>query len=256
MFLLAKYNTQTDIRFPMIKAGVRDFAVTGDWTPATGDTKVSKDGGSDANTTNNPAIVAGTKWKLTLTATELSCAEANIAIVDSATKAVEDQFLTVYTYGNASAKIIPDWSDIVRMGLTALPNAAAEAAGGLYTRGTGAGQVNQPANGLIDANTLRIAGTAASATALNALAGRATVGTVATAGFTPTATAFECSDITEATASHYVGCAVYATSGSLAGQCLGVVTAYTLTGGRGHFTVTPGSPTSEALANTNTVLIV
>lgn len=35
---------------------------------------------------------------------------------------------------------------------TALPNAAAEAAGGLYTRGTGAGQINQDANGRIDAN--------------------------------------------------------------------------------------------------------
>lgn len=42
--------------------------------------------------------------------------------------------------------------DGVRMGMTALPNAAAEAAGGLFTRGTGAGQINQPANGLIDVN--------------------------------------------------------------------------------------------------------
>jgi len=38
----------------------------------------------------------------------------------------------------------------VRLGLTALPNMAAEAAGGLYTRGTGAGQINQPVNGQID----------------------------------------------------------------------------------------------------------
>lgn len=43
--------------------------------------------------------------------------------------------------------------DAVRAGLTALPNAAAEAAGGLYTRGTGAGQINQPANGVVDTNT-------------------------------------------------------------------------------------------------------
>lgn len=45
-----------------------------------------------------------------------------------------------------------DPSDAVRLGLTALPNAAAEASGGLYTRGTGAGQINQDANGRIDAN--------------------------------------------------------------------------------------------------------
>jgi hypothetical protein len=51
--------------------------------------------------------------------------------------------------------------DSVRMGMTALPNAAAEAAGGLYTRGTGAGQINQPANGMADGNVVRWLGTAA-----------------------------------------------------------------------------------------------
>jgi hypothetical protein len=40
--------------------------------------------------------------------------------------------------------------DGVRLGLTALPNAGAEAAGGLYTRGTGAGQIEQDANGRIN----------------------------------------------------------------------------------------------------------
>lgn len=39
---------------------------------------------------------------------------------------------------------------------TAIPNAAAEAAGGLYTRGTGAGQINQSANGQIDVNAERL----------------------------------------------------------------------------------------------------
>ncbi len=37
---------------------------------------------------------------------------------------------------------------------TALPNVAAEGAGGLYTRGSGAGQINQAANGQIDANVV------------------------------------------------------------------------------------------------------
>lgn len=49
--------------------------------------------------------------------------------------------------------------DSVRAGLTALPNAAAEAAGGLYTRGSGAGQINQANNGQIDANAARTGGT-------------------------------------------------------------------------------------------------
>ena len=43
--------------------------------------------------------------------------------------------------------------DATRGGMTALPNANAEAAGGLYTRGTGAGQIAQTSNGTIDINT-------------------------------------------------------------------------------------------------------
>lgn len=43
-------------------------------------------------------------------------------------------------------------NDAVRMGMSSLPNAAAEALGGLITRGTGVGQVNQDANGRIDVN--------------------------------------------------------------------------------------------------------
>jgi len=42
--------------------------------------------------------------------------------------------------------------DAVRQGMTALPNAAAEAVGGLYTRGSGVGQINQSAAGQVDVN--------------------------------------------------------------------------------------------------------
>lgn len=52
-----------------------------------------------------------------------------------------------------------DLADTVRLGLTALPNAAAEAAGGLYTRGSGVGQINQSNSGQIDANAARTGGT-------------------------------------------------------------------------------------------------
>lgn len=113
MFLLAKYGTQTVFTFPMVKRGVVDLAATADWTPATGDTKISKDGGNVANSTNNPAAVGGTgsvSWTLTLTATELQAAVVDVQIVDSATKAVEDQFLKIYTYGHASARIQQDLS--------------------------------------------------------------------------------------------------------------------------------------------------
>mgnify|MGYP007112883622 CR=1 FL=1 len=111
MFFLAKYGVQTSFRFAVIKSASSDLAASGDWTPATGDTKISKDGGNFTNTSNNPSAVGGTGsvgWTLTLTATELQAAEVNVQIVDSATKAIEDQYLVIYTYGNASAKILPD----------------------------------------------------------------------------------------------------------------------------------------------------
>jgi hypothetical protein len=53
---------------------------------------------------------------------------------------------------------VVDHQDAVRFGMTALPNANAEAAGGLLTRGTGAGQVNQDANGRIDTNLVKVNG--------------------------------------------------------------------------------------------------
>jgi hypothetical protein len=64
-----------------------------------------------------------------------------------------------------------DPNDATRLGLGALPNAAAEAAGGLYTRGTGAGQINQDANGRIDANAKATLGTAFTEGAAGRLAG-------------------------------------------------------------------------------------
>jgi hypothetical protein len=53
-----------------------------------------------------------------------------------------------------------DPEDTVRLGLTALPAAAAAAAGGLFTRGSGAGQINQDANGRIDVNVAAYGGAA------------------------------------------------------------------------------------------------
>src|SRR5207248_2129195 len=61
-----------------------------------------------------------------------------------------------------------DPDDAVRLGLSALPNAVAEAAGGIFTRGSGAGQINQSANGQIDANTVKVSGTAQTARDLGA----------------------------------------------------------------------------------------
>lgn len=43
-----------------------------------------------------------------------------------------------------------DLEDTVRFGLTCLPNGAVNSSGGLFTRGTGSGQINQPSNGTIE----------------------------------------------------------------------------------------------------------
>lgn len=102
--MMSKYGVARDLYFPVIKRASMDFAVAADWTPATGDTKISKNGGATANTTNNPTHVGNGIWKLTLTATEMQAALVAITIIDSATKAVEDQFIGLETYGNASAQ--------------------------------------------------------------------------------------------------------------------------------------------------------
>ena len=100
MEFLRKYGVQTTIQFPVVKAGSDDLAATGDWTPASGDVKISKDAGAVANTTNLPTAVTGTgsvMWTLTLTATEMQAGTISIQIVDSATKAIKDTVLLVST---------------------------------------------------------------------------------------------------------------------------------------------------------------
>ena len=120
MFLLAKYGVATSFTFPMVKRGSVDLAVTADWTPAAGDVKLGKDGGTLANVATLPTISGGAGsvlWSLSLSATELQCAVAMIQIVDQGTKTVEDNVLRIYTYGHASAKLIQDFSDPMVSGL-------------------------------------------------------------------------------------------------------------------------------------------
>lgn len=169
MEILRKYGVATHIYLPIVKRAVVDFAVSADWTPAAGDVKISKDGGAAANVTNLPtAITMGNTayWDFSMSATEMQAAKIVVTVADSATKAVEDQAFLIATYGNASAEHAVDLDDSVRAGLTALPNAAAEAAGGLYTRGSGAGQINQNANGQVDSRTVAMANDVVTAAAI------------------------------------------------------------------------------------------
>ncbi|MFQ5509344.1 MAG: hypothetical protein ACE5FN_08400 [Leptospirillia bacterium] len=103
MNLNRKYGIATTFLLPVIKAGGSDFAVSADWTPAAGDVKVSKDDAPFANITTLPTAI-GNMWLVSLSATEMQAARVVVQIVDSATKAVEDQAVILETYGNAGAQ--------------------------------------------------------------------------------------------------------------------------------------------------------
>lgn len=83
------------------------------------------------------------------------------------------RFVSIHLFGATNMAPLPieieltAWNnqDAVRGGMTALPNANAEAAGGLFTRGTGAGQINQESNGYVSVNLKAILGTVLTETA-------------------------------------------------------------------------------------------
>ena len=133
MNFLRKYNVTLDlstagslrIRIPIRKAGANDFAVGADWSPAAGDVKVSKDGGAQANIGTLPTYSNGS-WEFTLTGTELSARLVEVRIVDSATKAVDDEGFNIETFGHASAMFADDF-------IVAQPTALMDLADGIET---------------------------------------------------------------------------------------------------------------------------
>lgn len=104
---LSKYGVARHIYIAIPKAGSANHAASGDWTPAAGDVKISKDGGAAANVTNLPTSIAmgnSTLWDFSLTAAEMQAAQIVVTVSDSATKAVDDTGFSIETYGNASAQ--------------------------------------------------------------------------------------------------------------------------------------------------------
>jgi hypothetical protein len=170
MEILRKYGESATILFPLIDYGAQDFEAT-PVTFAAGDTKISKDEGAFANTTNNPTHEGMGMYSLVLTATEMQAARLMVTLVDTATKAWEDQAIIISTYGNASAQHAFDLDTVsvaqtgdsyARLGAPAgasvsadvaatksdtdaiktktdfLPSATAGAAGGVFIAGTNA----------------------------------------------------------------------------------------------------------------------
>lgn len=128
-------------------------------TPATGKTvsvTLSKNAAAFGAAAGAVTEIANGWYKLAADATD-SNTLGSLAIRAAATGC--DEFADEYSV------VGYDPFDSVRLGLTALPNAAAEAAGGLYTRGSGAGQIVQDANGRIDVNLKATLGTASAGAA-------------------------------------------------------------------------------------------
>ncbi len=119
-------------------------------TPATGEAggqpQFSKNGGTFGNTASTLTAVGNGFYYVELSQANLDTAGWICVRYKGAPTAEFNLTLPVRPV---------DSYDAVRMGLTALPNANAEAAGGLYTRGTGAGQINQQTNGQVDVNLER-----------------------------------------------------------------------------------------------------
>ena len=128
-FLPIKYATAVTIPFTVIKRGVVDFAVGADWTPATGDVKVRQDAGAFANVGTLPSVLSGADWGQPLTTGETTGKFVSVQIVDSATKAIEDQELICFTYGHANAY----WPFDLSQALPTNFSAFSLTAGGLVT---------------------------------------------------------------------------------------------------------------------------
>lgn len=123
-------NQATVVYFPLIDRGTLDF----ESTPVTfvaADTQFSVDGAAFGNTTNTPVHEGNGIYSLTLVAAEVNGQSTSITVIDAATKLWEDQAIIISTYGDASAEHAVNLNDPVRAGLTALPNAVADGAGGL-----------------------------------------------------------------------------------------------------------------------------
>lgn len=106
MEILRKRNVGTTIYFPMLKSGSQDFATNSDWTPVAGDVQYSVDGAAFGNPdTTTPTYEGNGMWSLPLLAAEVDGKVTMVTIIDSATKAVEDQAVLIATFGDDSAQL-------------------------------------------------------------------------------------------------------------------------------------------------------
>jgi len=103
--LQRRYGVATTVYFTLITKGATDL-MTGA-TAASGDIKISKDGGAFANTTTATFTEEGHGWySVPLTATEMEARQIMISVIDqTGPKAFEDQAVLLHTVNHASAEI-------------------------------------------------------------------------------------------------------------------------------------------------------
>jgi hypothetical protein len=219
-------------------------------TGATGlDSEVSKDAGTFADCTAEATEIATSSgvYYLDLSSTEMNADTVCVLVKSSSTGAVP-VVITLYPQEAGDIRVNPTyWNDTA----VATPTTAGVPEVDV-TYWTGEAVIATTATGVPRVDISRIAGIAASASNLEKSASTIVRGTVDNASFTPTTTAFESDDVTEATTSHYVGRNVIFTSGALLGQAARI-TAYQLSGANGKLTVTT---MTEAPANNDTFVIV
>lgn len=129
MYEILKSSTQSVLVFLLVDNTDHLTGKTG-LTPTV---TLSKNGGSFASPSGAVSEIANGFYKVAGNATDTNTAGP---LILHATGTGADPVDVVY------AIVGYDPQDGVRLGLTSLPNAAAEASGGLLTRGTGAGQIS------------------------------------------------------------------------------------------------------------------
>jgi len=97
---LRKYGVQTTLNFTLYETDGINFKL--DAVHASGDTKIMKNEGAEANT-DNGFTDEGQGYSIVITATEMEAARLVIYIVDQSTKVWLDDYIVVETYGHASA---------------------------------------------------------------------------------------------------------------------------------------------------------
>jgi hypothetical protein len=100
--ILRKYGVATTIPFSLFEIDGIDFRV--DAVYASGDVKITKDEGAEANITTG-FVDEGSKYSIAVSATEMQAARISLIFIDqTATKVWLDADVEIETYGNASAE--------------------------------------------------------------------------------------------------------------------------------------------------------